>query len=64
MLILFGPSFEVVNEGRILKKIKQLTTQIGEVFWSVAVWCQNLIDFNAWGIREPVANDFFYLGVA
>jgi hypothetical protein len=64
MLSVLRPSFEVVKEGRISKKIKQLYTRLYVSFYLMPVWRQNLIDFNAWGIREPVANDFFCLGVA
>jgi hypothetical protein len=32
------PSFEVVKEGRILKKIKNLQNQIEGVFFLVPVW--------------------------
>jgi len=35
MFCVFRPSFEVVKEGRILKKIKHLETQIGGVFYLV-----------------------------
>jgi hypothetical protein len=43
MFSVFRPSFEVVKEGRILKKIKYLQTQIVGVFYLVertiaAVW--------------------------
>jgi hypothetical protein len=38
----FRPSFEVVKEGRILKKSKHLQTQIVGVFYLLSVWCQVL----------------------
>jgi hypothetical protein len=40
MLNAFRPPFEVVKEGRILKKIKQLETQIVVVFCLVPVFGQ------------------------
>jgi hypothetical protein len=42
MLIVLRPSFEVVKEGRILKKIKHLQGQNVSVFLLVPVWCQVL----------------------
>ena len=38
MLNVFRPSFEVVKEGRIWKKIKNLQRQ----FVGVNIWCQDL----------------------
>jgi hypothetical protein len=40
MFCVIRPSFEVVKEGRILKKVKHLQNQIVSVFLSVPVWCQ------------------------
>jgi len=42
MLRLFRLSFEVVREGRILKKIKNLQRQFIGVFYLVPGWCQVL----------------------
>jgi hypothetical protein len=41
MVSVFRPSFEVVKEGRILKKIKHLQKQIS-VFILSPVWCHVL----------------------
>jgi hypothetical protein len=46
MLTVFRPSSDVVREGRILKKIKHLQTQIVGVFLLVPVWCLDLEFFN------------------
>jgi hypothetical protein len=39
----YQSDIEVVKEGRILNKIKQLINQIGGAFCLVPVWCQDLI---------------------
>jgi hypothetical protein len=51
MFRIFRPVFEVVKEGRILKKIKQLKTQIGGVFCLVPVWIQ-VLDGNGMLLTE------------
>jgi hypothetical protein len=42
MFVVFRPSFEVVKEGRVLKKIKHLQRQNVGVILLVPVWFQVL----------------------
>ena len=58
MLNAFRPPFEVVKEGRILKKIKHIQRQNVKVLRLAPVWCQDLNE-NGMVLAEKMSWEYF-----